>query len=234
MKGRLSPVVTGSLSVLLCVSALVFVQPAGAGQPAFDANTIPEGRSIAVFAGGCFWCMEPPFDALDGVEETIVGYTGGHYERPSYRIVAHTDTGHYEAVLVVFDPSRVSYEELLEVFWINVNPVDSTGQFCDRGDSYRSAIFAADAAQADAADATRRALDTSGHLLSYDRPIATAVLPLSTFWVAEEYHQDYYLNHSFNYRYYRSRCGRDDRLEALWGPEDGRRTLIRRLIESER
>lgn len=219
-----------SSSIFLFLAALVFVPQVRAGQPAFDIETIPEGRSIAVFAGGCFWCMEPPFDALDGVEETIAGYTGGHYERPSYRIVAHTDTGHYEALLVVYDPSRVSYEDLLEVFWTNVNPVDATGQFCDRGDSYRSAIFAADTAQTEAAEATRAALDESGHLASYGRPIATVVLPLSTFWVAEEYHQDYYLNHTFNYRYYRSRCGRDDRLEALWGPENGRRTLIRHLL----
>ena len=220
-------------SLFFGLAMLMSVSHARAGQPAFDMATIPDGRSVAVFAGGCFWCMEPPFDAVDGVEETIVGYTGGHYERPSYRIVAHTDTGHYEALLVVYDPSRVSYDALLEVFWTNVNPVDPTGQFCDRGNSYRSAIFTADAAQGDAAASTRRALDESGHLSSYDRPIATAILPLSTFWIAEEYHQDYYRSHSFNYRYYRSRCGRDERLEALWGPPEGRRALIQRLVGTE-
>ena len=216
------------------VVALVFVGfghlPLPATQPPFDPTSVPEGFEIAVFAGGCFWCMEPPFDALEGVRDTITGYTGGDYERPSYRIVAALDTGHREAVLIVYDPHVVSYRQLLEVFWINVNPFDATGQFCDRGKQYRSAIFARTTEQAELARATRARIDAAARFDRFPHAVTTAVLPLETFWIAEDYHQNYYQEQTFNYRYYRGRCGRDERLLDLWGPTADRRALIVRLL----
>lgn len=199
-----------------------------AAVPAYDYESIPPNYEIAVFAGGCFWCMEPPYDELDGVVVTVSGYTGGHYGNPTYRIVSYTETGHYEAVLVVFDPLRISYPRLLEVFWSNIDPTNDNGQFCDFGSSYRSALFVANESQEERARESRRALESSGHLGA--EPVVTPVHPLETFWIAEEEHQNYYLERSFSYDYYRSLCGRDERLEELWGPEETRADLIRALL----
>jgi peptide-methionine (S)-S-oxide reductase len=173
---------------------------------------------VATFAGGCFWCMEQPFDVLPGVASTTVGYTGGTTPNPTYRQITAGGTGHYEAVQIRFDPTKVTYETLLEVFWRNVDPVDASGQFCDRGDHYRTAIFAHDAAQRAAAEASKARLAESGRLPG---PVVTPVLPASTFTAAEDYHQDYATKNPLRYRFYRTGCGRDARLQAIWGAEAG-------------
>lgn len=170
----------------------------------------------ATFAGGCFWCMEPPFDKLDGVVSTTSGYTGGEQDRPTYEQVSAGGTGHAEAVEVVYDPAVIGYERLLEVFWHNVDPLDAGGQFCDRGDQYRTAIFAQDDAQLQAAQASKRALEEPKR---FDKPIATEIIRASEFYPAEEYHQDFYKKHSVKYKFYRLSCGRDARLRELWGSD---------------
>ena len=222
-----------SLRTVAVLVAIIALGPAdrASAVPAFDMGNVPPGHEIAVFAGGCFWCMQPPFDPLPGVHDTIVGYTGGALENPTYRMVSWTETGHYESVLVIYDPLQVGYRDLLRAFWVNINPLDATGQFCDRGTSYRSAVFAATPAQARIAGESLRALIQSGWADQFDRPIATPVIPLDTFWVAEDYHQDYARRRPFSYGYYRSRCGRDARLRILWGPEESRDQRIRDLLD---
>jgi len=171
----------------------------------------------ATFAGGCFWCMEPPYDELDGVVSTTSGYVGGHVDNPSYEMVSSGGTGHTEAVQVVYDPAKVSYEKLLEVFWVNIDPTDAKGQFCDRGSQYRSGIFYHDDEQRKLAEASKAKLDVSGKL---PKPVVTEVSEVGTFYPAEEYHQDYYTRHQFRYKLYRRGCGRDRVLEKLWGETD--------------
>jgi peptide-methionine (S)-S-oxide reductase len=162
-----------------------------------------------MFAGGCFWCMEADFEKLPGVTEVVSGFTGGSLPNPTYR---GNHEGHYEAVRVSYDPGQVSYEELLDHFWHNVDPFDGGGQFCDRGPSYRTAIFATPAQMA-AARASRDAIAERFP----DREIATEVLPAARFWPVEEYHQDYAEKNPVRYRFYRWNCGRDQRLEQVWG-----------------
>ena len=215
---------TCALLAILLLGAVLPVAPV----PAFDEASVPPNYEIAVFAGGCFWCMEPPYDEIDGVVRTVAGYTGGDYDNPTYRIVSYTETGHYESILVVYDPLRVTYRRLLEVFWSNIDPTNDRGQFCDYGTSYRSAIFVDRPARAELARESRDALERSGHL--GDDAIVTPVLALDTFWVAEDEHQNYYLERSFSYEYYRRLCGRDERLEELWGPESARTELVQRLL----
>lgn len=181
-------------------------------RPAAPA-TSSENLSRAVFAGGCFWCVESDFDKLDGVVSTTSGYTGGHLDNPSYKQVSHGGTGHYEAVEIVYDPSTVSYETLVEYFFRHVDPTDAGGQFCDRGDSYRTAVFAADDAQAETAREEKAEIDASGVLPG---PVVTPVLTLTDFWPAETYHQDYYKKNPIRYRYYRTACGRDNRVSKVW------------------
>lgn len=166
----------------------------------------------AVFAGGCFWCMEPPFDKLDGVLETTSGYSGGSVKNPTYDQVSAGGTGHAEVVQVKYDADKVSYAKLLQVFWRNVDPVDGGGQFCDRGDQYRSAIFYATPEEKKLAEASKR--EAAKKL---DKKIVTQIVPASTFYPAEKYHQNYYQRNPIRYKYYRYRCGRDQRLEELWG-----------------
>ncbi len=178
----------------------------------------PRELARATFAGGCFWCMEPPYDRLDGVVETISGFSGGHVSNPTYRQVVNGGTGHLEVVQVVYDPTVVSYEELLYVFWRNIDPFQSDGQFCDRGPMYRSAIFVHDEAQRRAAEVS---LDEISVLGLSDQPIDTRILDFQAFYPAEEYHQGYYLKNPVRYRYYRWNCGRDRRLEQIWGDEAG-------------
>lgn len=172
----------------------------------------------ATFAGGCFWCMEPPFEKLDGVLSVTSGYTGGKKTNPTYEEVSSGGTGHLESVEILFDPAKVSYEQLLEVFWRNVDPTDGGGQFCDRGEQYRTAIFVHDAAQRSAAEASKAALDAAKRLPG---PVVTPILAASAFYPAEEYHQDYWKKNPLRYRYYRGGCGRDERLKELWGSEAG-------------
>ena len=168
----------------------------------------------ATFAGGCFWCMEPPFDALDGVVSTTSGYTGGHTANPTYEQVSAGKTGHAEAVEIVYDPRKVTYTRLLEVFWRNIDPLTANAQFCDTGSQYRAAIFAHDATQRRLAEASKDAVAQR-----LQKPIVTEITAASQFWPAEEYHQDYYKKNPIRYKFYRTSCGRDRRLEAIWGPD---------------
>lgn len=181
-----------------------------------EAQEEPE-LAKATFAGGCFWCMEPPFDALDGVVSTTSGYTGGHLDDPSYEQVSSGGTGHTEAVEIVYDPAKVSYEKLLEVFWVNIDPTDAKGQFCDRGSQYRSGIFYLSEEQRQLAEASKQKIDASGRL---PKTVVTEVTEATTFYRAEEYHQDYYQRHKFRYKLYRRGCGRDRVLEKLWSETD--------------
>lgn len=173
----------------------------------------PQG-AVATFAGGCFWCMEPPYDKLDGVLATISGYMGGHKSNPSYEEVSSGRTGHAEVVQVRYDPRRVSYEKLLEVFWSNVDPTTKDAQFCDHGSQYRTAIFYHTEEQRRLAEASRTRLERSK---PFKEPIVTPIVPATAFWPAEEYHQDYYVKNPIRYKFYRTGCGRDARLRELWG-----------------
>lgn len=203
--------------ILAGLPALLLAGPARAGFGVAEPPP-PAGQAAAIFAGGCFWCLEPPFDKMDGILSTTSGYTGGRTERPTYEEVGQGGSGHYEAVRIVFDPAKVSYARLLEVFWRNIDPEDAAGQFCDQGESYRSAVFVLDAGQRAAAEASKAALDAAKRLR---RPVVTPILEAAPFWPAEDYHQDYYLKNPIRYRFYRSRCGRDDRLKEVWGKEAG-------------
>jgi peptide-methionine (S)-S-oxide reductase len=171
-------------------------------------------RAVAIFAGGCFWCMEPPFDALPGVLATTSGYTGGSVANPTYEQVSSGATGHIESVKIEYDPARVSYAQLLEVFWRNVDPTDAGGQFCDRGQQYTTAIFTTGDEQRALAEQAKKALDESHRL---KEPVVTAIRAAGPFYPAEDYHQDYYQKNPLRYKFYRSGCGRDGVLEKLWG-----------------
>lgn len=174
-----------------------------------------EQKAVAIFAGGCFWCVEADFDKLTGVIETVSGYTGGALDNPTYRDVITETTGHYEAVRITYDPSTVSYDALVSYLLRHVDPLDANGQFCDRGPSYRTAIFPATPDERAAAQA---AIADASALLNAQ--VVTDVIDQGTFWPAEDYHQDYYLKNPVQYRYYRTVCGRDRRIEAVWGDVD--------------
>lgn len=174
----------------------------------------PEGTEMAVFAGGCFWCTEADFDKVPGVVETVSGYIGGSAATANYPAVSAGGTGHIEAVAVFYDPAKTDFPQLVEAFWPTVDPVTPNAQFCDHGPHYRSALFYADETQKSVLEASRDALAASGKL---NKPIVTEILPQTAFYPAEEYHQDYYLKNPIRYKYYRSRCGRDARLQELWG-----------------
>ncbi len=181
---------------------------------ASSLSVADETTAVATFAGGCFWCMEPPFDALDGVLSTTSGYTGGHQKDPTYRQVSSGKTGHTEAVQIVFDPKRVNFETLLAVFWRNIDPTTPDRQFCDRGSQYRAEIFYHGDEQRHMAEASKAALAEDK---PFPEPIVTRITPVATFYAAEDYHQDYYEKNPIRYRYYRYGCGRDKRLKMLWG-----------------
>ncbi|MED5373934.1 MAG: peptide-methionine (S)-S-oxide reductase MsrA [Myxococcota bacterium] len=176
----------------------------------------PEGLEAAVFAGGCFWCMEGPFESVLGVKSVESGYTGGAEPHPTYEDVGYHRTTHYEANRVVYDPRVVTYDELLQVYWHNIDPTQSDGQFCDHGDQYRSAVFTDDPAEKAAFQASKAKVREQ-----LGEPVATKLLPEATFWVAEEYHQDYYRKNPSSYLRYRKGCGRDARLKQLWGEQAG-------------
>lgn len=175
-----------------------------------------EKRATALFAGGCFWCVEAAFDAVEGVTATTSGFAGGHVENPSYEQVVAGGTGHYESVLVEYDPSRVSYEDLLYVFWRNIDPLDGGGQFCDRGDHYRAAIFAGSGEEYRAARSSKEELEQSGR---FEAPVVTEILDRTMFYPAEEYHQNYYQKNPLRYRFYMTGCRRYARLDQVWGDE---------------
>lgn len=183
--------------------------------PGKDTNmtTIEGNFKKATFAGGCFWCMEPPFEKLDGVVEVLSGYTGGSVENPTYEKVSTGRTGHVEAVLVRYDPSKVTYQQLLDAFWRNVDPTDAQGQFADRGSQYRTAVFYHDEEQKRLAEASKNDLDASGR---FQKPVVTPILPAGPFFRAEDYHQGYSNRNPLRYRYYRSASGRDSFLERTW------------------
>ena len=180
------------------------------------AKLIAAQTETATFAGGCFWCMEPAFDKLNGVISTISGYTAGHKTDPTYQEVSSGGTGHAEAIQVVFDPEKIAYSELLDTFWRNIDPVTLNRQFCDTGTQYRSGIYYHDAAQEKAAKLSLQQLEKSK---PFAGTIVTEILPASTFYPAEEYHQDYYQKNPVRYKFYRYSCGRDKRLQDLWGED---------------
>jgi len=171
--------------------------------------------STAVFAGGCFWCMEQPFDALPGVVETTSGYTGGTVENPTYQQVSGGGTGHVEAMEVRYDATQVSYETLLDTFWHNIDPLDERGQFCDKGSQYRSAVFYETPEQQALAEASKTEVAQTLN----QGEVATEILPAETFYDAEDYHQDYYQTNPIRYKVYRFGCGRDRRLSEVWGDD---------------
>ncbi len=185
-------------------------------KPADDASSNAH-TAVATFAGGCFWCMESPFDKLQGVISTTSGYTGGHTKNPTYKQTSSGSTGHTEAVQIVYDPEQVNYEKLLDVFWHNIDPTTPNQQFCDRGNQYRSEIFYHDDEQKRLAEASKSALEKNK---LFKAPIVTQITQASTFYAAEDYHQDYYKKNPLRYQYYRYGCGRDARLEELWGKSD--------------
>lgn len=174
----------------------------------------PAGSKMAVFAGGCFWCTEADYDKVPGVVDTVSGYIGGDAASATYSQVSAGGTEHIEAVAVFYDPAKTDYTTLVEAFWPTIDPVTANAQFCDRGKQYRSALFYADEQQQKTLNQSREALASSGKL---DEPIVTEILPQTAFYPAEEYHQDYHTKNAIRYNFYRSRCGRDNRLEELWG-----------------
>lgn len=194
------------LVLTACGDSSVAAAPSKAAAPA------AEGLAVAVFAGGCFWCMEAPFEKLAGVVSVESGYTGGPEIGPTYHAVARGATGHFEAIRVVFRPDEVGYSKLLSVFWHNVDPTQANGQFCDKGDQYRTAIFVGTPGEKTLAESSKKMIEGA-----LERPVVTPVLDASTFWLAEDYHQDFYKKNPTRYYSYRAGCGRDKRLEQLWG-----------------
>jgi len=174
-------------------------------------------QQVATFAGGCFWCMEHPFDDIDGVIATTVGYTGGHTDHPTYEQVSAGGTGHAESVQVLFDPDKVSYQKLLDIFWHQINPTTPNRQFCDVGTQYRTAIFYHGEEQKRLAEASKERMEKQG---PFQGQIVTEIVPAGKFWPAEEYHQDYYEKNPLRYHFYRANCGRDQYLEKVWGDEE--------------
>lgn len=197
-------------ALVVCV---LIVSPAYGDTKSAPAND-PQQYAIATFAGGCFWCMEPPYDKLDGVISTISGYTGGSQTNPTYAQVSAGLTGHTESVQVTYDAEKISYEKLLEVFWRNIDPTTADRQFCDQGNQYRPAIFYHDAEQKRLAELSKNNVEQNK---SFSEPIVTEITEAPEFYPAEEYHQDYYLKNPLRYKFYRYSCGRDQRLEQLWG-----------------
>ncbi|MEH6524551.1 MAG: peptide-methionine (S)-S-oxide reductase MsrA [Sneathiella sp.] len=175
-----------------------------------------DNTDTVVLAGGCFWCVESDFDNVPGVVDTVSGYTGGTVENPTYKVVSAGDSGHLEAVKITFDPEKVSYQELLDVFWRSVDPTDDGGQFCDRGESYKTAIYVNSPEQRQSAEISKRLIDASGVLSD---PVVTPIIDATTFYPSEEYHQDYYTKNPIRYKYYRYSCGRDKRVREVWGDQ---------------
>lgn len=196
---------------LLAAIGLLFSSALLATQPTPPA---PEGLAKATFAAGCFWCVEGPFDKLDGVVSTTSGYISGHVKNPTYKQVSAGTTGHTEAVEVVYDPKKVSYQKLLNTFWVNVDPTVNDRQFCDIGSQYRPGVFWHNAEQYELATSSTEALNKTGR---FKEPVKIEITKASTFYAAEDYHQDYYLTNPARYKYYRWACGRDKRLNELWG-----------------
>ena len=186
----------------------------GSTPSAPSAKIDDTGLARAIFAGGCFWCMEPPFDKLEGVVATTSGYSGGPERNPTYKEVSYGKTGHTEVVEILYDPEKIRYEELLEVFWRNIDPLTKDAQFCDRGRQYRTAIYFGSETEGRLARESKTMIEESGIL---DGPIVTEIVSAGEFWPAEDYHQDYYKKNPDHYKRYRSGCGRDRTLRRIWG-----------------
>ncbi len=199
----------------LLISVLIFtvVLIRAEGKEGMSTSAGPAFEK-ATFAGGCFWCMESDFEKVDGVVAVVSGYTGGHKENPTYKEVSAGGTGHAEVVQVTYNPTKITYARLLSIYWKNVDPTVLDQQFCDVGNQYRTAIFYHNAEQQRLAEASKEALNKTK---PFKGPIVTPIVPLTTFYEAEEYHQDFHKKNPIRYSFYRSRCGRDDRLEELWG-----------------
>jgi peptide-methionine (S)-S-oxide reductase len=211
---KLMPIVVLALLLSGCSAAVSTASTAGtkANATASVVAATPASTASAIFAGGCFWCMEKPFDQMDGVISTTSGYTGGRLLNPTYEQVGRGGTGHIEAVKVVYDPARVTYAQLLDTYWRQVDPFDPDGQFCDQGETYAPAIFVAGPEQQSAAEASKAKI--VARFAGQD--IGVKIIAATIFWDAEGYHQDYYIKNPVRYAYYRNGCGRDARLKAVW------------------
>jgi len=204
-------IATAFLSISL--SATMAASPSYADIEASDSNASNQVKT-AIFAGGCFWCIEADFEKLEGVIEAVSGYSGGEADTATYKQVSHTETGHFEVVEVSYNPELVSYAELVEYFWIHIDPTDPHGQFCDKGSSYKSAIFYASDEEKTVLEASLSSLEKSK---PFAAPIVTTLAPAKPFYKAEKYHQDYYKKNPIRYKYYRNGCRRDQRVKQLWG-----------------
>lgn len=214
------------MTLLLLALGLAFIS--GPAVAASGSSTAPAARrvvtpslsrEVAIFAGGCFWCVETAFEKQPGVSSVVSGYTGGSKKNPTYEEVGRGGTGHAEAVEITFDPTKTSYRKMLDLFWHNIDPTQANAQFCDHGDQYRSAIFWRTEAQRTAALDSRREIERSGVLR--DRPIVTQIVKAGPFYPAEEYHQDFWKKDPARYFSYRKGCGRDERLRQIWGKQAG-------------
>lgn len=203
-----------SIRLLTAAIGAIVVSVVALAQTAPPQQEGEQRLEVATFGSGCFWCTEADFDKVEGVVETISGYMGGTTPNPTYEQVSSGTTGHAEVLQLKYDPARVTYEQLLDVYWRNVDPLDSGGQFCDRGSQYRPVIFYHNEEQKRLAEASKAALEASGR---FKQPIVVEIAPASTFTPAEDYHQDFHLRNPLRYMVYRIGCGRDARLEALWG-----------------
>lgn len=210
------------LPLISCFFAVLFAATVALSTASAETKktvTPPQGKpEKAVFAGGCFWCMEAPFDRLPGVVSVTSGYIGGNKKNPTYKEVSSGGTGHAEAVQIVYDPAKISYEKLLTVFWHNIDPTVKDRQFCDSGDQYRSAIFYTTEEQQRSALQSKKALEKNK---PFREPIVTEIVQAGEFYPAEDYHQHYYKKNPIRYKYYRNSCGRDQRLKELWGNAAG-------------
>ena len=204
MINRARNIVLGCASVVMLLGSVL---PAGAGEQKLET---------AIFAGGCFWCVESDFEKVPGVVDAVSGYTGGHLDNPTYGDVVQETTGHLEAVKITYDAGKISYGEMLHLFWRSVDPTDGGGQFCDRGESYTTAVFAVDEEQKKVAEASKAELEKSKLLPD---PVVTPIRTAAKFYPAEDYHQDYYSKNPVRYKLYRYGCGRDSRIRELWGDD---------------
>ena len=206
---------TRLLSILAVGAVLLTIfafHAAAKSEPPSTIPATPESEGVAIFAGGCFWCVESDFEKLDGVREAISGYTGGTVDNPTYKQVSKENTGHVEAAQIYFDPAVISYRELVDYFFRHIDPLDDGGQFCDRGFSYTTAIFVNSPEQRADAEAAKAAAEAE-----LGKTVVTRIEDASTFWIAESYHQDYYKKNPLRYKYYRTSCGRDRRVAKIWG-----------------
>ncbi len=204
--------IAGLAGLTACTSSTSATAETGSDTTIVSTENLPENQATAIFAMGCFWCAESDFEKVDGVVDVVSGYTGGKLKNPTYEQVTYDETGHYEAILVTYDKTKLSYDDLLKVFWRNVDPFDARGQFCDKGTSYLSAVFPGNDEEAKAAEASKERWEEH-----FGREIVTAVVDRADFYAAEEYHQDYYSKNPVRYSYYRNGCRRDARLKAVWG-----------------